>query len=340
MNFAATIHRKTPSIMTVENIPGTSVRSRILSILIRVFARPVLVAFGRWPALPWPYRLVDLAGLVLPALRGTKREFIELPDCRAEMITGPGAKPHGKAILYLHGGGFLTCGLRTHRRLVSRLSANAKVPALSVDYRMLPKVSISAAVDDALAGHAWLIEQGYSPANIVVAGDSAGGYLALATALALAEEGLRTPAGVLCFSPVVDLDLARSENRNRRLRDPLFPLSAIEAVADMAAAAQARAMVGGALATTKDILGADLSTLPAVLIQTGSDELLAADSHALADKLAISGVAGRLELWAGQFHVFPAGADFVPEGKAALRRSGHFIRSLPLASQDRQAESA
>ena len=326
--------------MTVESIPGTSVRSRILSALIRAFVRPVLVAFGRWPALPWPYRLVDLAGLLLPALRGTTREWIELPDCRAELITGPGAQPHGKVILYLHGGGFITCGLRTHRRLVSRLSANAHVPALSVDYRMLPKSPISAAVDDALAAHAWLVEQGYSPANIVLAGDSAGGYLALATALALAEQGFGKPAGVLCFSPVVDLFLARSESPDRRSRDPLFPLGAIEAVADIAAAAQALTMVAGGGVATKDILGADLSTLPTVLIQTGSDELLAADSDALADKLAISGVPGRLELWAGQFHVFHAGADFVPEGKAALRRSGHFIRSLPFASQDREAESA
>jgi acetyl esterase/lipase len=340
MNFPATVHRKTPSIMTVVNIPGTSVRSRIVSALIRAFARPVLVVFGRWPALPWPFRLVDLAGLLLPALRGTKRESIALPNCRAELITGPGARPQGKVILYLHGGGFLVCGLRTHRRLVSRLSTNAKIPALSVDYRMLPKSPISAAIDDALTGHRWLVEQGYSPENIVVAGDSAGGYLALATALALATKDLGKPAGVVCLSPVVDLFLGRTESPNRRSRDPLVPLSALEAVADIAAAAQALAMVGGAGEPIKDILSADLSTLPPVLIQTGSDELLAADSNALADRLAMSGVPGRLELWAGQIHVFPAGADFVPEGRTALRRSGDFIRSLPIARPQRQAESA
>jgi acetyl esterase/lipase len=298
-------------------IPGRSLRTRILAALLRVTVKPALALFGRWPLWQWPFRLVDAAAVVLPRYAGARREAVALPHCRAELITAGNAAARGRIILYSHGGGFLVCGLNTHRRLTSRLSRAAGLPVLSVNYRKPPAYAPSAAIEDCLAGGDWLRSRGYRTEDIIVAGDSAGGYLALMTALTLVERGLGTPAGTWWSG------------------DPLFPASAINGMSLYATRAEARVLVNGVPTRVRAPLALDLSGLPPVLIQTGSEELFVVDSIALAEHLADCGVPTTLELWEGQLHVFPAFADLVPEGKKAIHSAARFLDALPGPASER-----
>src|SRR5262249_38234327 len=157
-------------------------RSQAILLATRFGIRPLMTAWMTAPDLPWPTRLVDDAAGWLPRPRNTHLRDIALPNCRAEWVRADGTGT-ARAVLYLHGGGFLMCGLNTHRTLVSCLSRSCDAPVLNVGYRMLPAHPISSAVGDALDGYRLLCESGYGDGEIVIAGDSAGGYLAFMTAL-------------------------------------------------------------------------------------------------------------------------------------------------------------
>ena len=125
-------------------------------------------------------------------------------------------------MLYMHGGAFLTCGVNTHGRLVTALSKFADSPVLVVNYRMIPKHSIGQALDDCYDAYKWLRLKGYEPDQIVLAGDSAGGYLSLALAERLQLEG-ELPAAVVTMSPLFEIDNeGRAQHPNIRT-DAMFP---------------------------------------------------------------------------------------------------------------------
>ncbi len=148
------------------------------------------------PNLHWPLEYVDgLAGLVPRFGSSAEIQPIRLEHCTAEWVRAPGASS-GRAILYLHGGAFLTCGLNTHRSLVTRLSKAADARVLNVGYRKLPSHQIADAIDDAMSGLRWLQQRGYDGDRIVVAGDSAGGYLAFMTTLSAIRGHVAQPAGI------------------------------------------------------------------------------------------------------------------------------------------------
>ena len=306
--------------------PGPSARSLLLRRLLQATVRPVLQTWGFLPNLPWPYGVIDMAGLALPAIRGTRREHVELRDCAAEWLRAPGAGDD-RAILYLHGGAFLCCGLNTHRRLASRISAACDAPALVVDYRMLPDNSVRAAIDDCLDGYRWLLERGYRRDQIVFAGDSAGGFLVLMTAIVAHEEGIGHPAALVCQSPFIDTDPCRKLERLGDMLDPLFPANALVALTElMAAAATPEERLYDS--RVRCPLDADLADLPPVLVQAGADELLSVDAELIAAEIADDGAECMLELYEGQFHVFQAAADIVPEAEEAIARIGCFVRDV------------
>ncbi len=180
----------------VREYGGVSLASRALSMSVRHTVRPFLDAWALTPALPWPTGLVDRAAFPLLPISGTEHHRVALDTCPAEFVRAPGADGR-TAVLYLHGGAFLCCGLTTHRQLVSRISAAAGAPVLSVAYRMLPRHPIRRAVDDALSGLRWLIAHGYPIERIVIAGDSAGGFLTFSVAheaLCLGMVGPQAPS--------------------------------------------------------------------------------------------------------------------------------------------------
>lgn len=303
--------------------PGPGLVSRVLAALLVTFVRPVISLFARFPDARWPFALVDGAAIVLPRPRKVHRRTVALPSCRAELIKPRSVADSGIAILYLHGGGFITCGLHTHRRLAADIAHAAERPALAVCYRQLPRHGLGEALEDAVDGFRALIAQGYSAENISVVGDSAGGYLAVATALAVARAGLGRPHALALMSPMtwVDPDFPVDDDAD----DPLLTGSTIRAISRKLAAVAAQPV---AELPPVRLASADLRQLPPTLIQVGTREVLYDGAQELADRIAAAGVPCQLQVWEGQFHVFQAAALLMAPARAAVAEIGAFLRSV------------
>ncbi|WP_349536298.1 alpha/beta hydrolase [Rhodococcus rhodochrous] len=301
-----------------RDFPGSSRQSKLLAQAIRMSVRPLLGLWGRSTTLPWPTGLLDAAGALLPAIDGTVCAPVQLPNCTGSWVEGP-RTGFDRVMLYLHGGGFLCGGMRSHLRLVSRISDAGRTPVLMVDYRMLPKHSIDDAVDDGVEGYLFLLAAGYRPDQIVIAGDSAGGYLAFMVSLALRDRGVPVPGAIVALSPLTELDPARKLGHSNAAHCALLPGNALEALAGLAGRRQESGRICPA--------DADLSGMPPTLIQVGSHELFLVDAESMADRLADAGIACELQVWDRQVHVFQAAADLLPEGVRAIGEIGRFVRS-------------
>ena len=164
---------------------GPSLPARLVSLGTRLTMWPTLAVLSHVPHLPWPFGLVDVVARALLPAPGTVRATVGLPNASAQLVRAPGVLPadgRRRVVLYLHGGAFLTCGVNSHSRISVALSKFADSPVLVVDYRLIPRHSVGMALDDCYDGYRWLRLRGYEPDQIVLAGDSAGGYLALALA--------------------------------------------------------------------------------------------------------------------------------------------------------------
>jgi monoterpene epsilon-lactone hydrolase len=165
----------------------------------------------------------------VPVLAGSVVEHLHVAGVPAEWVRGPralGASAHGDGqavVLYLHGGGYVFGSPRTHRNLVSRISHVTGLPVLALDYRLPPVATLPAPIEDALATYRHLLDEGHAPERIVVAGDSAGGHLALTLALHVTEAGLPAPAALVLLSPWSDLGLTGASIATNAARDPFLP---------------------------------------------------------------------------------------------------------------------
>lgn len=220
-------------------------------------------------------------------------------------------------ILYLHGGGYSIGSARTGANLAAPLARSTGVAAVSLDYRLAPEDPFPAAVDDVLAAYRELVESGQ---KVVVAGDSAGGGLALALMIAARRAGLPLPAGAVLYSPWTDVSLSGGSMDSRGEFDPLFARAQMAESADWYVGGQD---VRDELASP---LFADLTGLPPLLIQVGSAEVLLDDSLRLAVRAAESEVDVSLDVVAGAPHVFQYFTGFLPEADEALERAAAFVR--------------
>jgi acetyl esterase/lipase len=226
-----------------------------------------------------------------------------------------------RCILYFHGGAYISMSARTHRAITSRLAAWSGAALFALDYRLAPEHPFPAALQDAIAAYRAIIETGISPSQIVVAGDSAGGGLALSLLLALRDAGMKLPAAAVLFSPSTDLAATGESIVGNSDADAMFFGPWIAAVAQH--------YLAGTPATNplaSPVYG-DLTGLPALLIQVGDSEVLLDDSRRVHDKARRSGVECRLQLWRGVPHGWQIFASFLPEASAALRDAGAFIRA-------------
>jgi monoterpene epsilon-lactone hydrolase len=219
-------------------------------------------------------------------------------------------------ILYLHGGGYVVGSARTGANLAAQLSRRTGVPAVSLDYRLAPESPFPAAVEDALAAYRELVEHGQT---VVLAGDSAGGGLALAMMIAARREGLSLPAAAVVFSPWTDLTLSGASIDARESLDPLFSRAHLAGEADHYLAGQDPS---NELASP---LLADLTGLPPLLIQVGSYEVLLDDALRLAARAAEYELDVSLDVVAGASHVFPNLVGVLDEAAEALDHAGHFV---------------
>jgi acetyl esterase/lipase len=305
---------------------GASIAGRIAGLVAMMTIRPTLAIGSHVPKLPWPFGLLDFAARVLRPAPGTVRATISLPNCTAQLVRAAGVLPaDGKrsVILYLHGGAFLTCGVNTHGRLTTELSRFADSPVFVVNYRMIPKHSIGVALDDCYDAYKWLRLTGYAPEHIVLAGDSAGGYLALALAQRLQAEGLDSemPAAVVTMSPLFEIDNTnRTQHPNART-DAMFPPKAFEALVDMIDVAAKRQ--GEEVYEPLDHIEPGL---PRTLIHVSGSEVLLNDARKAARMLAEAGVPVEVRIWPGQMHVFQLCSPVVGEATRSLRQIGDYIR--------------
>lgn len=269
-------------------------------------ARTQRVPFGAKLAAGWRLRVEDRF-----PLRGDWIEPIE-----------PSHAARWRCVLYLHGGGYTAMSPRTHRGLTSRLATWSDASLFALDYRLAPEHPFPAAVDDAVAAYRALIAAGMHASRIVVAGDSAGGGLALALLLVLRDAGDQLPAGAVLFSPWTDLAATGKSIVDNDATDPLFFGSWV--------GRQARHYLGNTPATNPlaSPVYADLTGLPALLIQVSDCEVLLDDSRRVAENATRSGVATTLRIWHGVPHGWQIFAPILPEGSDALRESGLFIREV------------
>lgn len=253
---------------------------------------------------------------------GTRVIPVHDAGVRGEWVLGPGVEFGRQAGYYVHGSAYVICSARTHRKLVARLSQATGLPMFSVDYRLAPEFRFPAAADDVEAGYRWLLAQGHAASDIVIGADSAGGHLTCDMLLAHADEPDFQPAGVVLFSPLIDLTLGLAAQQEKVRTDP-----AISAVA-------ARRMVGlytqgqdqGNVRLRLDFDRAD--RLPPVLTQVGGFEMLSADARYLDAEIRRAGGVSTLEVWPGMVHVFQALPRLAPEAKSALRRAAAFIAGV------------
>lgn len=216
-------------------------------------------------------------------------------------------------MLYLHGGGYAVGSITTHRPLTTEIAAGFNGRVLSLGYRLAPEHPCPAAIEDALAAYRYLVEdQGIPASNIVIAGDSAGGGLTIATLIAIRDAGLPMAAGGWVLSPWADLT-ATSGTMTSKAADDLMITDV--ALKEYAAAYAPGGDVNDPRAT---VLNAPLHGLPPLLIQVGTAERLLDDSIALAGKASAADVAVTLECWPGQPHVFQIFSSMMGEARAAI----------------------
>lgn len=301
---------------------GGSYQSKVLRFVLRYTLKPFLWLWAATSGLPWPYRLADQFGRFLWSPRGLDRQRITLANCRAELATP--AHPVGdRVVLYFHGGAFYVGGKWMHRQLTGRFAKALSAPVLAVDYRMLPKHSVAAAIEDCVDAYRYLLGLGVSPERIVFMGDSAGGYLSFATALTVRDEGLPLPGAIAAMSPLTGWDTARMTAALTAMTCDVFPVRAVETFTRNAELANG----GRPLLSPVD---SDLTRLPPTFIQTTSTEMTFPDAELLATRLAEHGVACEFQVWLKQVHVFQAGALVVPESRLAIAEMAAFVdRTVP-----------
>ena len=226
-------------------------------------------------------------------------------------------------VLYCHGGGY-TCGQLGYARvLASKLALSTGCDVLSFEYRLAPEAPYPSAIDDALRVWDYLMYMGIGARDVIVAGDSAGGGLALALCLYAKDHGLPLPAGIITMSPWTDVSLSGASYEENYTIDPLFGNSKENMLYQCS-------YIGNANPKNPYLspLFGDFEGFPPMLIQVGSYEMLLSDSVDVAAKARGQGVKVRLSIYDGMFHIFQMAAKMLPESRKAWVEIGKFIEIL------------
>lgn len=276
----------------------------------------------------WPLNKAGMAGLFLidrlaavgPKPQGVAREQMHLAGRPVElqMPTGPSRRDGDTAMLYVHGGAFVVCGLATHRSITARMAKATELPVFSLDYRQLPAAGVGTSVADAVEAYRELVtERGYR--HVVVAGDSAGGFLAGKVVEAAAEQGLPMPAAMIGFSPLLDLDLGTSPDRSSRC-DAYLPKNKMAELAKLFDRGPL------ALSGVRRIGDLDPALFPPTVMVVAEDEMLEPDVIELIENLDDSGIEAVAHSFSWQVHAFPVLGAHHPETVQAIEAAAAFAR--------------
>jgi len=266
-----------------------------------------------------------MSSKVFPVPEVAKISAVEAGGVPAEWVRVSGARPDCR-LLYLHGGGFVAGGLTSHRPLAAWLSEASRCSVLLLEYRLAPEHTFPAALHDAGSAFRWMRENGpdgeSGTARSFIAGDSAGGGLALATMMALRDAGDALPDAAVTLSAWTDLALTGDSVRSRAPVDPILNHDMMQILAS--------AYLGATDPRTPlaSPLYGDMRGFPPLLLQVGDWEILLDDSTRFAEKARSAGVHVDLEIWPEMFHVWHGLAPLFPEGQQAINRIGEFIRAF------------
>ncbi len=252
-----------------------------------------------------------------PLPEGSEVEAVTTEKFKGEWVRTPGVR-RDAALLYLHGGAYVFCSPLTHRHLVAGLSAATNLPAFAVDYRLAPEAPFPAAVTDTLAAYHWLLEQGFSPDKIVVAGDSAGGGLTLALMILLRDLGQPLPAAGVLICPWVDLTLSGESYFSTP-----ESLGTRERLVNLVQLYLGDAEINTPLASP---LFADLRGLAPLLIHGGTADPFFSDSVSLEPVAKAAGVETTLEVWEDMVHIWHFFHPMLSEGREAILKIGEFVK--------------
>ncbi len=289
------------------------------SVELREFLKSQFAATNSTATIQQIRETVDGSMLRMSVLAGTQAEAFSAAGVTGDWVSMPGVATD-RVLLYLHGGAYVMGSARTHRDLAARLSQAAGVRVLVPNYRLAPENPYPAAIEDATAVYGWLLTQGFKPEHIAIAGDSAGGNLAVVTLLALREASIGLPEAAILLSPWTDLTLSGESVKTRAEVDPMIKLGE--------ASEQFAYYVGNHDRTDPLIspIFADLRGLPPLLIHVGNDEVLLDDSVRLAERAQAAGVEVTLKVWEGMWHVFQTLAGILPEGQESIGELGEFVK--------------
>jgi epsilon-lactone hydrolase len=226
-----------------------------------------------------------------------------------------------RAVLYFHGGGYCLGSAKSHGHLGAMIAKGAGCPVVLPDYRLAPEHPCPAGIEDGVAVWRALLAEGLDPARLVMGGDSAGGGLTFALALALRDGGLALPGGLFAISPWVNLSNTGDSYTAKAARDPILKKGDLDLMAGLYA--------GGLSIRDGRVspLFADLSGLPPVLIQVGEEELLVSDATRLAERAGLAGTEISLHIWPDMIHVWHWFWPLLTEARTAIAHLTGFIRT-------------
>jgi len=265
---------------------------------------------------------LDQLASIAPLPKDAKLENIDVGGIPAAWVSTPEVVKD-KVILYLHGGGYIEGSITSHKDLAQRISRVSKAKVLLLDYRLAPEHPFPAALEDSTRAYRWLVDtEGYLSQNIVIAGDSAGGGLTVATLVKLRDEGMTLPAAAVCLSPWTDLTLAGNSMKEKVHEDPFITPDNIMFFA--------RLYLGQTDPKNPyaSPLYANLKDLPPLCIQVGTAEVLLDDAIRLATRAKEVGVEVQLDIWEDMIHVFQAFGVLAPESQEGIEKIGEFIKKI------------
>jgi len=302
---------------------AVSFRARVLQRTARLVFKPLLRFTPLSDRSLASIRIIEKLSSRRPRSRYVVPVKFELGGVRVESMTHRFGPTSDMTILYFHGGGFFSCSIETHRRLCERLALKSGATVISVDYVQLPEGTVADSVQDAITAYEALLEISAHPDKIVVAGDSAGGYLTMKVAELATRRGLQAPAALLGFSPLLSVDPEREDKavvRITRSRDAYLPAGRIQKI-------RHRWLPEGSSIEgyTSPLHATAYISSPTFLVAV-DDEILRPEVEAMALLLVDRGVEVETHLWRKQVHAFPVLADALPESDMALQLAADFAR--------------
>lgn len=238
---------------------------------------------------------------------------------KGEWVIPPGASENGPVLYYLHGGGYISGSAKTNRPIVVPLARRLKRRVFALDYRLAPEHRFQAAVEDAVVGYRWLLSTGIEARQLSVAGDSAGGGLALALVMALRDESEKLPSCVACLSPWTDMTgsgesiVANSERDAMFFGEDIVPYASAYLGSQPPQAPLASPLLG------------DFDELPPLYFEVGESEVLLDDARRSHEKALAAGVSSELRIVEGVPHGWQFGTPFVPEAKESIAEIARFV---------------